>query len=252
MRVPTVLVALTVIALGACGGKKEEQTAKVNLGEQLAKVKALHAQHLEKAQKLRELRNELASLKAKPKLDAAESQRKQALEEEIKQASKELDKVFTDDQNELASFLNTALNDAPQAPETLEGLKIYAEDTMLNAKDFMNEAGDYRKAVELLETAQSYFEGVSAPVPAELKSLLEEARKFRFITKERFDQVQKGMTAEQVKAITGTPLALNIREQEVKGKKVTIWLFRSESGDIASFFFDDKGKLYSKDWKAGK
>ncbi len=252
MRIPTVVVALTLSALVACGGKKQEQAAKVNLGEQLAKVKTLHAQHLEKAQKLRELRHELGQLKAKPKLDAAEAQRKQELEEQVRQASKELDTVFTEDQNELANFLNTALNDAPQAPETLEGLKIYAEDTILNAKDFMNEAGDYRKAVELLETAQSYFESVSAPVPSELTSLLEEARKFRFITKERFDQVQKGMTTEQVKGITGTPLALNVREQEVKGRKVTIWLFRSESGDIASFFFDEKGKLYSKDWKTGK
>lgn len=252
MRASTVGVAVTVLALVACGGKKEEKAAKINLGEQLGKVKALHAQHLEKAKSLAELRAELGQLKDKPKLDAAETQRKQQLEEQVKQVSKELDKVFTDDQNELAAFLNTALNEAPQAPETLEGLKIYAEDTILNAKDFMNEAGDYRKAVELLETAQSYFESISAPVPSELKSLLEEARTFRFITKERFDQVQKGMTRAQVRAITGTPLAFNIREQEVKGKKVTIWLFRSEAGDIASFFFDDKGKLYSKDWKAGK
>lgn len=252
MRASTVVVAVTVALLAACGGKKEEQAPKINLGEQLAKVKALHVQHLEKARALQNLRAELAQLKEKPKLDAAEAQRKQQLEDQVKQASKELDRVFTDDQNELAAFLNTALNEAPQALETLEGLKIYAEDTVLNAKDFMNEAGDYRKAVELLETAQSYFESISAPVPAELKSLLEEARKFRFITKERFDQVQKGMTRAEVRAITGTPLALNIREQEVKGKKVTIWLFRSESGDIASFFFDDKGKLYSKDWKAGK
>ncbi|MGC8915908.1 MAG: hypothetical protein ACP5NF_02880 [Thermoanaerobaculum sp.] len=252
MRTPKLVLAFTLVSLVACGGKKEAQAPKANLSEQLAKVKALHQQHLEKAGKLRDLRGELATLKAKPKLDPSESQRLKDLEAQVKEASKELDKVFTDDQNELAAFLNVALNDAPQAPETLEGLKIYAEDSILNAKDYMNEAGDYRKAVELLETAQSYFESVNAPVPQELKSLLEEARAFRFITKERFDKVAKGMTREEVKAITGTPLALNVREQEVKGRKVTVWLFRSEAGDIASFFFDDKGKLYSKDWKASK
>lgn len=252
MRASTVVIAVTVVALVACGGKKQEQAPKMDLGQQLAKVKALHAQHLEKANAVRALRAELAQLKEKSRLSAEEAQRKQQLEEQIKQASKELDQIFTEDQNELAAFLNTALNDAPQAPETVEGLKIYAEDTILNAKDFMDEAGDYRKAVELLETAQSYFESISAPVPAELSSLLEEARKFRFITKDRFDKVQKGMTRAEVRAITGTPLALNVREQEVKGKKVTIWLFRAENGDIASFFFDEKGKLYSKDWKASK
>jgi hypothetical protein len=46
-------------------------------------------------------------------------------------------------------------------------------------------------------------------------------------------------------------LALNVREEEVKGRKVTIWLFRSENKDIASFYFDDKGKLYFKDWRKG-
>ncbi|MCX7894345.1 MAG: outer membrane protein assembly factor BamE [Thermoanaerobaculum sp.] len=251
MRAPMAVLGIIMVAVSACG-KKEEQKPQTDLKAQLGKVKALHAQHLEKAQQVRALRAELAALREKPSLSSQEAQRKQALEEQLKQATKELDQIFTDDQNELASFLNTALNEAPQAPETLEGLKLYAEDAMMNARDFMNEAGDYRRAVELLETAQGYFESVSAPVPTELQALLQEARTFRHITKERFDQVQKGMTRQQVKAITGTPLALNVREQEVKGKKVTVWLFRAESGEIASFFFDEKGKLYSKDWKAGK
>jgi len=250
MKTPVAVAILTSLAMLACGGKKEE-AKKVDLAGELAKVKAAHQQHLEKANKLAELRKELAALREKAKLDAAETQRKGQLEAEVKAASQELDKVFTEDQNLLTSFLNTALNEAPQAQETREGLKLYAEDAMLNARDYMDEAGDYAKAIELLETAQSYFAGISAPVPQELTNLLEEAKKLRYITKERFDQVQKGMTKAQVKAITGTPLALNVREEEVKGRKVTIWLFRSENKDIASFYFDDKGKLYFKDWRKG-
>jgi len=251
MQTPRILVGLVALSLLACGGQKKQEAAKVDLAAQLAKVQALHAQHLAKAKELRELRSQLAALRDKAKLDQAETQWKAQLEEQVKAVSKELDKIFTDDQNELANFLNVALNEAPQAPQTVEGLKIYAEDAMLNAKDYMDEAGDYRKAVELLETAQSYFQTVGAPVPQELSSLMEEAKKFRFITKERYDQVQKGMTKAEVRAITGTPLALNVREQEVKGQKVTVWLFRSEQGDVASFFFDQKGKLYSKDWRKG-
>ncbi len=248
MKTPWVVVSLTVAAAIACGGKKEE-APKLDLAGGLAKVKAAHAQHLEKAQALQQLRAELAALGEKPKLDARESQRKQELEEQVKTASKELDRVFSDDQNQLTAFLNAALNEAAQAAETREGLKIYADDAILNARDYMNEAGDYRRAVEILETAQGYFESIGAPVPAELQALLEEARKFRFITKERFEQVQKGMTMAQVRAITGTPLLQNVRQQEVKGQKVTVWLFRSEEGEVASFFFDSKGKLYSKDWR---
>jgi len=248
MQTPRLLAGLLVFSFLACGGKKDE-APKVDLAAQLAKVKALHSQHLAKAEQLRELRTKLAALRDKPKLDQAEMEQKAQLEEEAKAVSKELDKIFTEGQNELASFLNVALNEAPQAPETLEGLKIYAEDAMLNAKDYMEEAGDYRKAVELLETAQSYFQSIGVSAPQELVSLLDQAKKFRFITKERYDQVKKGMTKAEVRAITGTPLALNVREQEVKGQKVTIWIFRSEEGDLVSFFFDQKGKLYSKDWR---
>lgn len=248
MKASQFVLALAVVALLACGGKKTEQL-KVDLQAQLQQVKALHTQYLEKAAKLRELRNELAKLREKRKLNNAEAEQKQKLEEEVKAASRELDQIFSEDQNELAAFLNTALNDAPQAPETLEGLKIYAEDAILNARDYMNEAGDYRKAVELLETAESYFTMTSATPPEELSELLEEAKRFRFITKDRFDAVKKGMSKAEVRAITGTPLALNVREQEVKGQKITVWLFRSEEGDIASFFFNQKGQLYSKDWK---
>lgn len=248
METSRFVLALAAAALLACGEKKTEQP-KVDLQGQLQRVKGLHTRHLEKAGKLRELREQLAKLREKDSLNNAEVEQKQKLEEEVKAASRELDQVFSDDQNELAAFLNTALNDAPEKPETLEGLNIYAEDAMLNARDYMNEAGDYRKAVELLETAESYFATISATPPKELKELLEEAKRFRFITKDRFDAVKKGMSKAEVRAITGTPLALNVREQEVKGQKVTVWLFRSEEGDIASFFFNQKGQLYSKDWK---
>ncbi|MGQ9494870.1 MAG: hypothetical protein ACUVRY_01190 [Thermoanaerobaculaceae bacterium] len=248
MKTSHFVLAVAAAAVLACGEKKTEQP-KIDLQGELQRVKALHAQHLAKAEKVHQLRQELAKLREKSKLSDAEVQQKLKLEEEVKAASRELDQIFTEDQNALAAFLNTALNDAPQTPETLEGLKIYAQDAILNAREYMNEAGDYRKAVELLETAEGYFAAISATPPDELKELLEEAKRLRFITKERFDAVKKGMTKAEVRAITGTPLALNVREQEVKGQKVTVWLFRSEEGDIASFFFNQKGQLYSKDWK---
>lgn len=248
MKASHFVLPLAAVALLACSEKKTEQP-KIDLQGQLQRVKTLHQQHLAKAEEVQQLRQELAKLREKSKLNAAEAQQKQQLEEKVKAVSRELDQIFTEDQNELAAFLNKALNDAPQAPETLEGLKIYAQDTILNARDYMNEAGDYRKAVELLETAESYFAAISATPPDELEELLKEAKRLRFITRDRFDAVKKGMTKAEVRAITGTPLALNVREQEVKGQKVTVWLFRSEEGDIASFFFNQKGQLYSKDWK---
>lgn len=247
VALPIALVAVSLLGLVACskgGGKK---ASNFNITAELAKVKAARAELVSSREQLASVKSELASLNTKQKLTSEESAHKTELEQKLKTAQTAFDEAFSKDQSTLTEFLNVALNEMPGAPETHEALKLYADQAVYNAKEFMNQAGDYNKAIDLLQTAEGYFEAVNAKAPENLEQTLQHAKDFRFLTKERFDQARNGMTEDQVKAVTGPPFYANIRENEVHGRKITSWLFNREDQQVAAFYFE-KGKLYAKKW----
>jgi DNA repair exonuclease SbcCD ATPase subunit len=244
-------VLLVTFVLVACGGKSEKSKTAFNADAELAKVKAARSALADARNQLEAVHSELKALDAKGKLSAEDEAKKKQLEEEVKQAQKKVDDAFSTDQQTLAGFLNVALNEMPDASQTREGLNLYAESAIRNAKEFIANNGDYSKAIDLLKTAQGYFEAVNAPVPDALTQELNTAEEMRTLTKERFDQVRKGMTEEQVKAITGTPFYANVRENEVRGKKIVSWLFNRSDGGVAGVFFE-KGRVYSSEWDVKK
>lgn len=248
VALPIILVTVSLLGLSACGKNAgESKTSNFNITAELAKVKAAHAELTSAREQLEKVKAELATLNSKSRLTPEESTRKTELEQQLKTDQATFDEAFTKDQGTLAEFLNVALNETPKAPETHEALLLYADEAIQNAKDFMSQAGDYRKAIDLLETAQGYFEAVGAKAPEELTSTLDHAKSYRYLSKERFDSVRKGMSEDQVKELTGTPFNANIRENEVRGKKITSWLFNREDNEVAALYFD-KGKLYAKKW----
>ena len=70
------------------------------------------------------------------------------------------------------------------------------------------------------------------------------------MTRVRFDQLKKGMTARDVKALIGVPFYANVRHSEVGGKRVASWLYSREDNEIAALYFDDRGSLYAWKWDA--
>ncbi len=249
--IAVVIMTLTVV-LG-CGGSTKEQSATADVAGEFAKVQQARKSLDAARSNLATLRSELDALKVKANLAADEAGRKAELESQLPAAQRAVDAAYESDQDALSAFLNLVLNDEAlkNSSQTREALRLYADGAIANAGSFMDVSGDYGKAIDILQTAASYFEFAGAPVPENLQSALDQARVFRYLTKARFDQVAKGMSEAQVKAITGTPLYANVREAQAQGRTITTWLFPRDpaEGGAAAIYFD-RGKVYATKWDA--
>lgn len=243
----TFAIALAGVVTIGCGSEGRDRQ-DIDLSAELAVVEEARAAYDEAWQRLQDLEAEQKELKGKSRLTADERARLSELEEELEEAKAAHDEAFSADDDALTGFLNEALNAAPDDPATLRGLRLYADKAMRNANTFMTVSGDYRRAIEILETAASYFEAVDAPAPEDLKEAIARAKYLRFLSKERFDQVARRMTKEEVKAITGTPFFPNIREHESGGRKIVTWFFNRADGEVAAIHFTN-GRVYQTVWQ---
>lgn len=249
----TAVLLLALVASVGCGGASKEKTATIDIAGEFAKVQQARVA-LEEARRVLEMtRAELDSLTGKTRLSAEETARKAELESQLPNAQRAFEAAYDTDQNLLSNFLTIALNDdaLKTAPQTHQALRLYADGAIANARNHIDVSGDYSKAIDILQTAESYYEFVGLEIPGDLREARARAQKFRFLTKDRFDQLKKGMTPEQVKTITGTPLYANVRETEAHGRKIIMWLFpRDPAEGGASAIYFDKGKVYALKWDA--
>ncbi len=249
--ITVVIVALTVV-LG-CGGSTKEKAATADVAGEFAKVQQARSALDAARSKLANVRAELDALKSKANLAADEAGRKAQLEAQLSEAQRAYDAAYESDQNALSSFLNLVLNDdaLKTAPQTRQALRLYADGALANANSFMDVSGEYGKAIDILQNAKSYYDFAGVPVPEDVQAALQRAQTFRYLTKDRFDQIAKGMTQAQVKAITGTPLYANVREAQTQGRTIVTWLFPRDPGvgGAAAIYFD-KGKVYATKWDA--
>jgi hypothetical protein len=193
----------------------------------------------------------LAELEAIDKRQRTDEQNLQIeeLTAKLPEMKQPIEDGYNDLQEKLADFLNLALNDFPQEPDTIEGLKIYSKEAMLTAAETVAESGNYKKAMENLITAKDLYEQIEVePLPA-LVDKITEYEDWRFITQERFDQVKRNMTPEEVKAVIGVPYYRNIRENP---GGVTTWIYQRREGGAAAITFNKRGKVYHTDFDAVK
>ena len=166
-----------------------------------------------------------------------------------KSAAVESETAFEEVQGLLADLLNVGINEYPGSQETADALMIYADEAILVADDMVVKSGDYKKAIDHLSTAEGYFQAAGLTPYHPLIAKIAELDDWRFITQERFDQVKKGMTKEEVVAVVGQVYFRNIQESPEKG--VESWLYKKREGGAAAFYFKIKtGKVYDKNWEA--
>lgn len=148
----------------------------------------------------------------------------------------------------LTIFLDKTLNDEKlkNEPEVLKAVRLYSDECILTGEEFIKEGGKYKEAIDIYNQALSLDPNYEL-----LKTKIKEAEDFRFIKKERFDQVKNGMTMEEVKAICGYPNVSYIQEKEHKGKKIIAWYYPKEGQKAAGIFFSN-GKVYNKYWEEKK
>ena len=123
-----------------------------------------------------------------------------------------------------------------------------AGEDILVAKEYIEKAGNYQKAIDIYTTAL-----LADPESEKLQAAKAEAEAMRYMTEERFAAAKKGMTREEVRAALGTPKPSNVREFE---KGVIGWFYPKEEPRTAAgvYFREKKGVyvVYSADFDAIK
>ncbi len=248
----TVLVVFGLLS-GCSRGPSEEELGRQEMEGQLATLQ-------QQFQDLQQVRADLvaaevslAEIEAMKERDRSEEQMAE-LEElpaQIGTLNATKDERYEAVQATLADFLNVALNDFPEHPGTVQGLSIYADEAILIARDTVVQAGDYKKAIDQLEAAASYYDSLDLPPYQPLVDEIAALDEMRFITRERFDLVKKNMTMDEVKETAGHPYYQNIQQNEKQG--VETWLYRKREGGAAAIYFKMKtSKVYNKNFEAVK
>ena len=238
---------------GCSRGPSEEELAQAAFEEQLV---ALQQQY----EVLQQARTDLvgseamlADIEAIKERDRSEEQiaEFEALPAAIVEQGNARDAAYDVVQATLADFLNIALNDFPEHPATVQGLNLYSDEAILIAQDTVVKAGDYKKAMNQLDAANSYYDSIDLADYQPLVDKMAELDDMRFITQERFDLVKKNMTMDEVKDVIGVPYYQNIQIDEKR--KVETWLYRKRGGGAAAVYFKTtNNKVYNKNFEAVK
>jgi hypothetical protein len=148
----------------------------------------------------------------------------------------------------LTLFLNRTMNNSKlkALPETAKAVRLYSDETIVLAEESIQNSGNYDHALTLLQQALQLDKDSKA-----LQDRIARAKDYRFLTKKRFDAVNKGMGLDEVKALCGVPNPSYIKEKTEKGKILAGWFYLREDQGTAGFFFQD-GKIYEKLWDAQK
>lgn len=246
-----VLVA-ALLAMAGCSGNGAEEGSATELTTMFTQIQTAY-------QTLQKTRSDLAGARAE--LEELEGMNERELTEEQSAKLDELPETIAslEDQEKaqyeglqdlLSGFLTIALNEHPDNPTTLQGLEIYAAEALVTAEDHVQRAGDYNEALNVLRNAKRYFEAIDQPVYEPLSEAIKRYDEIRYLNKERFDQISKGMSQEEVMEIAGVPYFRNRRTDEERG--VEYWLYERRDGGVSAIYFDKKKNVYSTKFDAVK
>jgi len=119
--------------------------------------------------------------------------------------------------------------EAKAAPELAAAIRMKSSEDLLLAREYVDRGGDYAKAIDILAGARTVD-----PDNQDLAAAQAEAERLRYMDEERFARIEKGMTADEVRAELGQVKQQNVRHAEA-GQEV--WLYPRKNGAAAAVFF---------------
>ena len=153
----------------------------------------------------------------------------------------------------LVAFLNDdpPREKEPLSPRQAQAIRWKSEEDIHLARGYVERAGDFRRAEDILEAALALDPGHAA-----LRAELERIRASRFVSAERFAQVKVGMSPEEVRAVLGAPNPHNVREylERGPGRGVIGWFYPKDDRGAAAgvWFTKERGEpsVYRTDFSA--
>lgn len=240
-----------LIAALACGGGQGAK--KADREEAWAKLQQAKQDLDAKRQQLADLNSKIAAAKAASsegnqgneakasEATAAEGGETAPTADVLQAQATRLQQQVSDQTDQFNSQLVDFINANPviqgQQPTTeqLGAIRMKSDEDMLIAREYIDKGGDYRRAIEIYQTALKID-----PDNQKLKDALKEAQDMRYMTEERFRNVQKGMTEDEVRAQLGQANLRNIRKYPERG--VVAWFYPKDGGGAAGVYFDKNKK----------
>jgi len=249
-RMSVVLVAalaLAPLAFVACGDDPETEAQ--------AESDARLAELAQQKQDLDAVREEL--LRLEERLDQAragalpegEEVDVTQLQTEIAQKDAEITTMAEDLNAALVEFINSnpPIEGEPLTEQHQRAFDLKAQEDMVLAEEYITEGGDYPRAIRIYQDILTY-----APDNEQVKQALAHAETNRYMTQERFSQVEQGMTQDEVQGLLGPVNFQNRRDFPDQG--VVAWYYpKSAARDAAGVFFrqrDDRWVVYRADFDA--
>lgn len=150
----------------------------------------------------------------------------------------------------LVDFINANAAASPGEPpdeRQRAAIRMKSDEDILLARQYVDEGGDYRRAIEIYETALA-----ADPDNPRLRRELESTKARRYMTPQRFSQVKEGMTQDEVRRLLGSPNLQDVRAYPERG--VTAWFYpKDASGAAAAVWFQKKAtemEVYLLDFDA--
>jgi hypothetical protein len=231
-RAPTsaiVAAALLLAAAAGCGGG-QASTATAREGESLRSAR----QQLDRERReLARLRGQLSAAAVGPDgaplqpadaALAADVERRDAL---LRSRSAQLGERLV---RHLGRFDRRDEEARQRDPQLAAALRMKSDEDIEVAQEWIDRGGDYRRAIEILETQRRHDPGYER-----LEQALQRARAMRFVTAERLARIEPGMTAIDVRATLGPANLREVLRRPAEG--VEAWFYPRAGGGRAAVYF---------------
>jgi hypothetical protein len=127
----------------------------------------------------------------------------------------------------LAGFRRRA--GAAPSPALRQAIRMKSDEDIEVAQEWIERGGDYRRAIEILETQRPVDPGY-----ARLQQALARANAMRYVTTERFGRVRPGMTGAEVRATLGPVNLHNVVRRPAE--RVEAWFYPRVAGRAGVYF----------------
>ena len=161
---------------------------------------------------------------------------------QISELESEIESLSEEFSNRLVAFINAdpMIEGEPPTESQINALRMKSSEDIILAREWIVKGGDYKRAIEIVQTAMMFDEG-----NPELEAALAEFEANRYMTEEKFAAAEKGMSENDIRRVLGQVNLHNIREYP--DKDVVAWFYpTAEDGSAAAVWFQpdkDTGAL---------